>query len=249
MISEPELVDGDGFVVSEVLAETPPSGPPRPPRARRPWLWALGGAVVASAVWGGGLYAYEKRQDAGPDMRGYKSVDSLCETAELKGLAAVLGERSSDGDGWESGSTGESGSGVDVGTSGGGNGPADPVLEFAQCSLMFGPLENGYSGSVSYTRHLVTDPGPEFDAVARRFGEAEPYAGLGERAYMTVQENMGAELRVLDGQVEIEINFTETSSWNGDEDTPVQETKPVDLSGIEVPLAQDMLALMEALKK
>ncbi|MEU3687311.1 hypothetical protein [Streptomyces narbonensis] len=248
MISEPELDGGDGFVISEVLAETPPPGPPRPPRARRPWVWALGGAVAASAVWGGGLYAYEKRQDAGPDMRGYKSVKSLCETAELKGLVGVLGKRSTDS-GWDSGSASEADAGVDSGTSGGGNGPADPVLEFAQCSLMFGPPETGYSGSVTYTRHLVTDPGPEFDALARRFGDTDPYEGLGERAYMSVQENMGAELRVLDGQVEIAISFTETSSWNEETDTPVQQTKPVDLSGIEVPLAQDMLALMEALKK
>ncbi|MFE5713795.1 hypothetical protein ACFQ7J_23630 [Streptomyces sp. NPDC056501] len=245
MISEPELDGGDVFVTSEVLTETPPPGPPR---TRRPWLWALGGAVLASAVWGGGLYAHEKRQDSGPDLGGYKSVASLCEAAELKGLVGVLGKRSTDS-GWDSSSQGESDSGVDSGSADGGEGAADSVLEIAQCALTFGPPETGYSGNVTYTRHLVTDPGPEFDALARRFGEVDPYEGLGEKAYLSVYENMGAELRVLDGQVEISISFNETSGWNEDTDEPTRETKRVDLSGIEVPLAQDMLALMAALKK
>ncbi|MFE7551096.1 hypothetical protein [Streptomyces gardneri] len=236
MISEPELVDGDGFVVSEVLTETPPPGPPGPPRARRPWLWALGGAVVASAVWGGGLYAHEKRQDQGPDMLGYKSVENLCETAELKALVDILGERSSDSDG-------------DSGSNSGPEGAADPVLETANCSITFGPPETGYTGEVMYIRHLVTDPGPEFDAVARRYGEAEPYEGLGEKAYLQTYEDEAAELLVLDGQVEIRVSFNAMSSWNEDTDEPVRETKRIDLSGIEVPLAQDMTALMAALKK
>ncbi|MFI9292722.1 hypothetical protein [Streptomyces gardneri] len=248
MISEPELDGGDYFVVSEVLTETPPPGPPGPPRARRPWLWALGGAVVASAVWGGGLYAYEQRQDQGPDMRGYKSTASLCEAAELKGLVGVLGKRSIDS-GWDSSSQGGADSGVDSGSVGGAEGAEPTVLEIAQCSLMFGPTETGYSGDVTYTRHLVTDPGPEFDALARRYGEVEPYEGLGEKAYLSVYDNMGAELRVLDGQVEISISFNETSGWNEDVDEPTRQTKQVDLSGVEVPLAQDMLALMAALKK
>ncbi|MFI6418965.1 hypothetical protein ACIBG6_16380 [Streptomyces sp. NPDC050842] len=236
MISEPELDGGDAFVTSEVLTETPPPGPPRPPRTRRPWLWALGGAVLASAVWGGGLYTYEKRQDGGPDMRGYKSVESLCETAELKALVGVLGKRSTD-------------STADSGSNSGEDGAKDPVLDIASCSLTFGPPETGYSGDVTYTRHLVTDPGPEFDAVAKRFGAGEPYEGLGEKAYLQVYEDQGAELRVLDGQVEIAISFSTMSSWNEDTGEVIRDTKPIDLSGIEVPLAQDMLALMAALKK
>ncbi|MFF8839739.1 hypothetical protein [Streptomyces sp. NPDC015130] len=248
MISEPELDGGDGFVVSEVLTETPPPGPPRPPRARRAWLWALGGAVVASAVWGAGLYAYEKRQAGGPDMRGYKRVESLCKAAELKGLAGVLGKRSTE-EGAESGSGNGYSSGIDVGGSGAGEGADDQVLEYAQCSLMFGSPETGYSGDVTYTRHLVTDPGPEFAVLAQRYGGGKPYEGLGEKAYLDIYENVGGELRVLDGQVEITISFNGMGSWNEDTDEPIRKVEPIDLSGIEVPLAQDMLALMAALKK
>lgn len=237
MISEPELDGGDAFVTSEVLTETPPPGPPRAPRARRPWLWALGGAVLASAVWGGGLYAYGKRQDPGPDMRGYKSVENLCKTAELKALVGVLGKRSTD-----SGAESASDNGLD-------GGAKDPALEVADCSLTFGSPESGHNGNVTYTRHLVTDPGPEFGALAQRFGAGEPYEGLGEKAYLQTYEDQGAELRVLDGQVEITISFSASTGWNEETGEVIRETEPIDLSGIEVPLAQDMLALMTALKK
>ncbi|WP_318208983.1 MULTISPECIES: hypothetical protein [unclassified Streptomyces] len=224
MISEPELVGAVEFDDPEVLTETPP---PRPPRARRPWLWALGGAVVASAVWGGGLYAVQRGEEPGPDMRGYKAVENLCETAELGALSTILGKRSSDTEG---------------------EATADPALETQHCPVLFGSSETGYSGGVEYTRHLVTDPGPEFDARAKRF-DMELYEGLGEKAYLQIDGEFGAQLLVLDGQVEIEINFSSMSSWDEDTGEVVRETKPIDLSGIEIPLAQDMLALMAALKK
>ncbi|MFF3841913.1 hypothetical protein [Streptomyces sp. NPDC001930] len=224
MISEPEL-DGDTpYPTTEVLTE---EQAPRPPRPRRPWLWALGGAVVASAVWGGALYAVQRGEEPGPDMRGYKAVKDLCETAKLGALTSILGKRSSDTE-------------ADL--------AEDPALETRHCPLMFGSPETGYSGGVEYTRHLVTDPGPEFDARAKRF-DMEPYQGLGEKAYLQVDGEFGAQLLVLDGQVEIEINFSSMSSWDQDTGEVVRDGKPIDLSGIEIPLAQDMLALMAALKK
>ncbi|MFD3536045.1 hypothetical protein [Streptomyces sp. NPDC058664] len=222
MISEPELDGGDAFVTTEVLTERPK---PRPPRARRPWLWALGGAVLASAVWGGGLYAYGQREQPGPDMRGYKSVEDLCQTAKLGALGTILGKRYPEN--------------LSERTH-------DPALELQHCPLLFGSPETGYSGSVTYTRHLVTDPGPEFDARAKRF-DMEPYAGLGEKAYQQTSD-FGAELLVLDGQVEIEISFTSMASWNENGEPP-PGTEQIDLDGIEIPLGQDMLALMAALKK
>ncbi|MFC8172993.1 hypothetical protein ACFUJ0_09655 [Streptomyces sp. NPDC057242] len=227
MISEPELVGGGGFERPEVLTEAPPPRPPGPPRTRRPWLWALGGAVVASAVWGGGLYAYERREPAGPDLGGYKEVDDLCGKAGLVALAEVLGRR------------GEDGTGLVM------DGPA---LHKRDCSLTFGSPETGYSGNIVYTLHKVTDPGPEFEAWGKHYELTTPIDGVGEKALFDGRGGEGGELRVLDGQVEIELSVSRqyVTDENGE---PVQETEPMDLSGIEVPMTQDVLALLAELKK
>ncbi|HEY9371129.1 hypothetical protein [Streptomyces sp.] len=225
MISEPELVGGEDFPVAEPLR---PPEEPRAPRQPRPWLWALGGVVVASAVWGGGLYAYERYQDRGPDLGGYGHAGELCRKAELKALGVVLGTRSQDG-------------------------AQEPVkhraVDQASCALSYGPPESGYSVSVTYTLHKVVDPGPEFAARTQLLEEAEPVDGLGEEAYFRREGDQGATLSVLDGQAELDITLYSQFSWNETTGKTIEQTKPIDLSGIEVPLTQDMRALMAALKK
>ncbi|MFJ8657810.1 hypothetical protein [Streptomyces sp. NPDC093795] len=222
MISEPELVGGVEFEAPEVLTETPP---PRPPRTRRPWLWALGGAVVASAVWGGGLYAYGQRTEAGPDLGGYKPVADLCDVAELKALGAVLGKKSQDG----------AGLGVD-----------EPAMSESSCMVVFGPSETGQSVDVTYTLHKRVDPEPEFAVRARQNGVIQELDGIGEQAFFDSHSGEGGTLRILDGQAEITINlYRQYHEVNG---VPV-ESERLDLSGIDVPMSQDALALMAALKK
>ncbi|SEC59736.1 hypothetical protein [Streptomyces sp. TLI_105] len=224
MISEPELVGGVEFDAPEVLTETPP---PRPPRARRPWLWALGGAVLASAVWGGGLYAYGQKKEPGPDLGGYTSEVKLCEVAKLKALGGILGKRSEDGIGPE----------MD-----------DQAVYETSCQITFGPPEAGYSASLTYTLHKVTDPGPEFAARAKYYDLTTPIGGLGEAAVFDDRQGEGGELRVLDGQVEIELSVNR--QYSTDEfGKPLGVPKPVDLSGIDVPMTEDLLALMAELKK
>ncbi|MFE5511209.1 hypothetical protein ACFQ9J_11430 [Streptomyces sp. NPDC056529] len=227
MISEPELVGGGGFERPEVLTEAPPPRPPRPPSARRPWLWALGGAVVASAVWGGGLYAYEVRKPPGPDLGGYKEAGDLCAEAKLEALAGALGKRVQAGDG-----------------------PVmdEPAVHHRSCSLAFGSLETGYQANVSYTLHKVTDPGPEFGAWGKYHELGTPIDGVGEKALFDERGDEGGELKVLDGQVEIELSLHRQYATDANGDV-IQETDPIDLSGIEVPMTQDVLALMAELKK
>ncbi|WP_086831069.1 hypothetical protein [Streptomyces sp. NRRL B-24572] len=227
MISEPELVGGVEFDDPEVLTDAPP---PRPPRDRRPWLWALGGAVLASAVWGGGLYAYGQRKDPGPDLGGYRTSaeeGGLCKTAKLKALGGILGKRSEDG-----------------------YGPVidDPAVYEASCSMTFGGPDVGYSADLTYTLHKVTDPEPEFTARAKSAEITTPIGGLGERALFNDAGGEGGELRVLDGQVEIRLSLYRyvNTDENGN---PTGKAEPIDLSGIDVPMTQDVLALMEALKK
>ncbi|MFE5911821.1 hypothetical protein ACFQ6B_22460 [Streptomyces wedmorensis] len=223
MISEPELVGGVEFDEPEVLTETPP---PRPPRAGRPWLWALGGAVLASALWGGGLYAYGQQKDPGPDLGGYKPVGPLCEVAELKALGGALGKRSQEG----------VGSVVD-----------EPEISESSCYVTYGQADTGPTVSVTYTLHKVTDPGPEFETRARQFGILQKVDGVGEQAFYDDGGDQGGRLRILDGQAEIELQISTQMSM--DVDGKLIEVPPVDLSGIDVPLTQDALALMQALKK
>ncbi|MEU2506745.1 hypothetical protein ABZ621_18830 [Streptomyces sp. NPDC007863] len=226
MISEPELEGGAPFETAEVLTEERPPRPPRPPRARRPWLWALGGAVAASAVWGAGLYAYGQRAEPGPDLGGYRAVDDLCARAELKGMAAVLGKR---------------------GTAGAGPELDDPAMRQSTCTVNFGEGDREQSVNVRYTLHRVTDPGPEFAAVAEEFGLTEPIGGVGEQAFFSDRAEDGGMLRVLDGQAVLELEASRTY-YETEDGELVQQGAP-DLSGSDVPLTQDALALMAALKK
>ncbi|GGU73054.1 hypothetical protein GCM10010275_04530 [Streptomyces litmocidini] len=225
MISEPELAGGVEFDAPEVLTDTPP---PRPPRSRRPWSWALGGAVLASAVWGGGLYAYQQRQDAGPDLGGYRDAADFCRTIELKALEGVLGKAGQDG-----------------------SGPAieDPALFQAGCSLTFGPPQEGYSASVTYTLHKKADPGPEFAPKAENGRSPQPVDGLGEQAFFDQSGNDGAQLVVLDGQAEFELSVWSQYDYDSAKGEATRSTRAIDLSGIDVPMTQDLLALMAALKK
>ncbi|WP_369146239.1 hypothetical protein [Streptomyces sp. R44] len=224
MISEPELVGGAEFDDPEILTEAPP---PRPPRARRPWLWALGGAVLASAVWGGGLYAYGQKKEPGPDLGGYTAEVKLCEVAKLKALGGILGKRSQDGVGPE----------MD-----------DPSVYETSCQMTFGDPDAGYSASLTYTLHKVTDPGPEFMARSKYYDLTTPVGGLGEQAFFDGRGGEGGDLRILDGQAEIALNIYRQYSTDA-QGRPLGEGKEIDLSGIDVPMTQDMLAVLAQLKK
>ncbi|MFF9911943.1 hypothetical protein [Streptomyces sp. NPDC013457] len=234
MISEPELVGGVAFPTAQVLdPEAREPGEPREPKASRPrrsWPWALGGAVVASAVWAGGLYAYERSQDEAPDLRGYRTVDELCEKAELKALSVVLGAKSVD---------------HEIPTT------KHPALDQALCFATMGSPETGFSVEVAYDLHKVTDPEPEFEPRLGVWNEgAESVEGLGERAFVHREaENGSAWIRVLDGQAELMISFRRQADWDPETDKPAAPAPAVDLSGVETVLAQDMTALMAALKK
>ncbi|MGW2016394.1 hypothetical protein [Streptomyces sp. NPDC001927] len=232
MISEPELVGGEDFPAGQVPVPETVEPPARPTGPGRPWLWALGGAVVASAVWAGGLYAYERSQEGDlPDLAGYRTVADLCATARLKGLAGALGPKS-----------------ADVGASS----ENHEALDTAHCSLTMGNPATGHGVSISYRLHKVTDPGPEFLAryEGSSWGDFQRVDGVGESAfYLLHPGDEGAEMAVLDGQVELEISVSTNTVWDEEAGESVSTTERVDLEGIDTVLAQDLIALMAALKK
>ncbi|MER8044827.1 hypothetical protein [Streptomyces sp. NPDC094032] len=226
MISEPELVGGTEF--PDALEPVPfePSGP----RPHRPWLWAVGGAVAASAVWGAGLVAYEKHgEDRGPDLGGYRLGVDPCDRAKLAGLASAFGSR------------GETTNPITV---------EQPALFRAQCMV---PLEGKpvpYEVSVTYTLHRVTDPGPEFEALMNDplEGGGDRVSGVGETAWFSDGGGFGGmKLRVLDGQAEIELSVSASLSYEGT--GPPPEPPRLDPAATRTYLVEDMQALMAALKK
>ncbi|RDG40120.1 hypothetical protein [Streptomyces corynorhini] len=231
--------EGPGSGGETIGAGAPPAGPAR----RRPWLWALGGAVAASAVWAGGLYAYAR---TGPDLGGYAISRDLCLDAELPALTERFGRR------------GDAGSGVDE----------RPSVDRAVCRITLMPAEEREAGQepvpstyatveVGYTLHKKTDPAPEFDARITDLvpadgarPEVRRVPGPGERAYLIIDSGLdGVRLKVLDGRAEftlevstLRLNVVDPTSGES------RETEPLDPAGMAPDLVTDMAELMAAVK-
>lgn len=245
MISEPELVGGDGDAPIPPSHGSPPvPAPPAPAggrpevaeplpdgerRAPRPWVWALGGALVASALWAGGLYAYRA---TGPDLGGYRATENLCGEAKLTAMSLAYGKRNG----------------------GPARGPHSrhEALDRAECSVTFGTGEPFYGADFTYELHRKTDPGPEFEP--REISDVysdydwQPVAGLGERAFYAQDEEGFAALKVLDGQAVLTLFVTAQMDYDPESDEPPPEPDGSALSGVKDVMVEDMKSLMAALK-
>jgi hypothetical protein len=169
-----------------------PAGPLR--RARRPWIWVAVGALVASALWGGGLLAYGQYRESNPDTGGYRATKNLCLEAEFIGLTGMLGKP----EGQESAGRDHEGA------------------HWSDCTVSFGlpaAVDEAYSPIISlrYVLHRKSDPGPSFEALVEAentFGAPTPrltrIEGLGERAF-AVDTGSGPTIHVLDGQAVFRI--------------------------------------------
>ncbi|MER7518560.1 hypothetical protein [Streptomyces sp. NPDC126499] len=235
MISEPELVGGPDFpaptpgpALTGPLYPPPPGATPPgpPPRTRRPWLWALGGAVAASALWAGGLVAYDG--DDRPDLGGYRTDRNPCEVAKLEGLGSAIGPK---------GSAAEEPLKAD-----------HPALFEWHCALTLAAKPVPYTLRIGYTLHRVTDPGPEFEA---RMADpqlsdgGDRVAGVGEIAYLGGA--LGDDsLRVLDGQAVLSLTL-EADNWDEEKEQPI-EVPELDPAAVHTYLVEDMQQLMKALK-
>ncbi|MFD9722456.1 hypothetical protein [Streptomyces sp. NPDC059072] len=227
MIGEPEL-DGE-WSGGPPAEEARPEAPRGPAGRRLPWLWALGGALVASAVWAGVLAAQDRF--SGAPRISYRHSEDLCKDAPLKVLDELTGGLAHRQPGHAE----------------------SPSLDWAGCDFSgdwFAAQEPGtkldYYGRVQVDLHRKTDPGPEFGAglgrdpyIGPEIDPVEAVPGLGERAM--VHDHMYAtRLQVLDGGAV----FTLTVQWHGGERTAGADKDAVAAAAIE-----DMRALMKALKK
>ncbi|GAA1513945.1 hypothetical protein GCM10009730_18900 [Streptomyces albidochromogenes] len=243
MISEPEMV-GDSAAWPEPETATGETRPPRRP-GPRPWWWALGGAVAASVVWAGVLYAYGPAAGA-VDLRGYRVAEDLCAKVELRALSTELGKRSE--------APGEM---LDE----------HSALDKITCGFHFvprgKPAEEGvsvqYGVELVLETHKKTDPEPEFEALVEQPSwldglppRPEEVPALGEKAFLTgTGEGEDPRLRVLDGgavfslTVSAEVSYDEDYFENASGDVAEPDT---DLSAMPPLMVEDMRELMAVFK-
>ncbi len=187
------------------------------------WLWAIGGAVVASAVWVGVVFSTGGFSgEPSPDLRGYAYKADLCGSTSW---APFEDARYKMEDSSTSASAGENPTA---------SGHQDPALDSMWCNADLVPEDAGsddYSTNLVYTKaflHKKTDPGPEFAAQYRSYEEQEsstdykvtPVQGIGDEAYLVSrQESTDSKstyvvLGVRDGWLTYETAWSSYSSGN-----------------------------------
>ncbi|MFF0741326.1 hypothetical protein ACFYVL_13095 [Streptomyces sp. NPDC004111] len=260
MISPPELVGGpDEGPPPETLDSV--GGPPRPPLLRigerlrdwrrMPWLWALGGAVAASALWAGGLYAFGR--DEGPDQRGYRLASDRCAEVPLTNLRQKLGKRDTTTDS------------ADL--------FEDPALNRLECRMSIrDPSERRernwrigtvYLVTLHVEQHRRTDPGPEIEALLksgrRGWGGFEterltPVGNLGDRAFFVNNYRSGPELELVaqDGGVLLTLRVYGQNEVKGEDEASAQgmpEIPEPALGGMSGQMEADLREAMAVLKR
>lgn len=195
---------------------TPPPGGQR--RGGVPgWLWAIAGAVVASAAWAGSLVATgvldsgdstsgSQQNQAEPDLAGYEYTDDLCEAADTSAFESDY--EIYDGSDTPSGTTYER-----------------EAVANSVCEISYQPIGDDAYNSVyiSYEAvwHKGSNPKNEFADTYMGMGEygddayydyeSEKVAGLGDEAYAVYQWTESTDeltyvtLAVRDGWFELTL--------------------------------------------
>jgi hypothetical protein len=247
MISEPEMAGDFGAgETREVVGDfgREPVGGLRP---GRPWLWALGGVAVASALWAAALFLYGFG-DREPDMHGYRLNEDPCPTLRLKAIGAAIAPKES---------TEEAAAGL----------LNHPALDQIQCFIHLqspaGAARPGKGWSFDYTvgitvaLHKKTDPGAEFEAQrgvidggAYPEAKLEAVPNLGDKAYLLIWDD-GSELRVLEGGAVLSLRLHVVTQYESDDEGEgAAEDSPdiPDLAPYQSAVISDMRDVMSSLK-
>ncbi|WP_246586023.1 hypothetical protein [Streptomyces yatensis] len=203
------------------------------------WLWGLGGAVVASAVWAGVLFATGGFEDeTKADLAGYRYWTNLCTPTDTQPFEDAGYEQKD-----ESGSTSTSSSNPQHSSS------ENVALDSMTCNVDFEPSgssSSDYSSVWLYTTaslHKKTNPGPEFEAQYRSYEDQKtstysydvsPVSGLGDEAYVVKQNNSSSSntgayviLAVRDGWMTYQSTWSQyvSSSSSASAKTPEEATE------------------------
>ncbi|MFF3212054.1 hypothetical protein ACFYYB_15490 [Streptomyces sp. NPDC002886] len=237
MIGEPEI-DGDWHTAtgSAGAAEALPGGGEqereRVRGTRRPWLWALGGVVLSSAVWAGTLAVQERFLPDVPRL-GYRHSPDVCKEFELKTVGQAAGRA------FESS---RSGAGMSV------------AQDWAYCAVSTEYQEGTmqYGAQLLVELHKETDPQAEFATGPGVEPETRMdtsgslvVSGLGDRAVLDRQyAHDGSRLMVLDGGAV----FTLTVQWF---QLTKDQTEPdaIDEDAMHAAMIEDMRAVMTKLRR
>ncbi|MFG2137407.1 hypothetical protein [Streptomyces sp. NPDC048650] len=156
------------------------------------WVWAVLGAVAASAVWGSVLFAtgaFSSEPD--PDLAGYAYTDNLCADVALTPF------KNADFTVEENGSTGSTATANPQHS-----GSQQKSVDTMWCNVTLkgqSTSSSAYSSTWLYntaTLHRRSDPGPEFAAGYRAYEKqattvdyrVEPVTGIGDEAYLVTQK-------------------------------------------------------------
>ncbi|MFJ2241796.1 hypothetical protein [Streptomyces sp. NPDC087859] len=215
MISEPETGAGiDPLESPEIMDDLVQRSPVHTAR-RRPWLWALGGALTASALWAAGVLLLGPG-DGSTDVRSYRLDQESCEAARLASLREELALKS-------------------VPDTSQNELLRHPALDQVHCSLSFQGGSRAEPGGhwavtttigISVALHKKADPRGEFDA-DRQVTDAGVVAAdqvrtvpdLGDEAFVIAEDIGHTELRVRDGAAVLILSLATTSYYEGDADT------------------------------
>ncbi|MFI5685248.1 hypothetical protein [Streptomyces sp. NPDC051636] len=198
-----------------------PYGPvPVPPPggnrgAGRAVLWAVVGAVVASAAWAVGVFVVGGKDSA--DLRGYSSPSNLCSGADYSSFKDEYPENDS---------------------SPTHNTLKDAALDEGSCSLSLKKTGSSYADaylSIQLDLHKKTDPAPEFTATWKNYDDShsgydvEKVTGIGDEAYLVTEDTTSgsssgsryATLAVRDGWMTYSMSYSAyLSSYDDDKDPP-----------------------------
>lgn len=211
--------------------QAPPYGPaPAPPPATggggagRAVLWAAVGAVVASAAWAGGVFLLGGTGGSA-DLRGYSAPANMCSSADYSSFKDEYTQDDS----------------APTRTS-----LKDQALDESYCSVNLKKTGSSYADAYLYMQldlHKKTDPGPEFTATWKNYGEShkdydvDPVEGIGDEAYLVSQDTSSgssssgsryATLAVRDGWVTYTMSYSAYLSSYSQDKTPPALTDVTD---------------------
>jgi len=184
--------------------------------AGRAVLWAAVGAVVASAAWAVAFLALDAGKDDA-DLRGYTAAADLCGKADHSSFDDEYPD--------------DSGSPTH-------NSLKDTALDQSYCSLNLKKTTSSYADAyltLQMDLHKQTDPGPEFRAVWKKYGDlhdgydVDTVDGIGDEAYLVSQDTAGdttsgsryATLAVRDGWMTWTMTYSSyLTSYDEDKDPP-----------------------------